>query len=528
MDLGLRRVRRSILASLGLMAACGPTVSTETGDGAGSGDDGAMSGSSTSTAMTTGPSTSPTSDDGPMGSGDDASSDDGPVPVDPCPGSTPILQSDVDGSIPTGFELCVDGTIHRVSAETCEDPLPRGTACTLEGQSCAVDADCDAAPHGRCVETWGQKDLTCGCEYGCQSDADCDAGQICACAGQADGYPRQSTCVSSMCATDDECGDALCMLGFGDDGCAQFFAGACATPQDECSSTTDCDDFANCFPSGEGQWTCQDFCCCGRPLLVAGRPVTAAAVPRDDWTAGPRPEMSELSPMLRRRVTEYFVQAGQLEHASVASFARFTLELMGVGAPPELLAAAQRAGLDEIDHAKRCFALASHYGGRELGPGPLSVAGAVPAATLEEVVMAVIEEACIGETLAAIEARAALAHATVPAVRETLEVIAADELRHAELGWQTLRWALEVADETLRMRLLARLELAIDQAEHDRPISMVDHDREALSRHGLLDPAQRREAHTGAIAEVLRPCAAVLWEQYAPAASDEAQSPTRG
>ncbi|MEM7155313.1 MAG: ferritin-like domain-containing protein [Myxococcota bacterium] len=528
MDLGLRRVRRSILASLGLLAACGPSVSLESGDGAGSGDDGAMNEGSTSAPTSTSPSTSPTSDDGPVGSGDEAS-DDGPVPVDPCPDGTPILQRDVDGSVPTGFELCGDGSIHRVSAVACDDPMPRGDACTLEGQSCEVDADCNAAPHGRCLEMWGQKDLTCGCQYGCESDADCDANEMCACGGEENGYPGQSTCIPTECANDDACGDAMCLLGFGDDGCSLFFAGACATADDECASTNDCSDFANCWPSSEGNWTCEDFCCCGRPLLVAGRPVTAAAVPRDDWTAGPRPDALELSPMLRRRVAEYFVQAGQLEHASVASFARFTLELMSVGAPPELLVAAQQAGLDEIDHAQRCFALASHYGARPLGPGPLATAGAVPAATLEEVVVAVIEEACIGETLAAIEARAALAHATVPAVRETLEVIAADELRHAELGWQTLRWALEVADETLRMRLLARLELAIDKAEHDRPISMVDHDRDALCRHGLLDPAQRREAHTGAIAEVLRPCAGALWEQYAAVApGDEAPVPTRG
>ena len=43
-----------------------------------------------------------------------------------------------------------------------------------------------------------------------------------------------------------------------------------------------------------------------------------------------------------------------------------TLELLAVGAPPNLLAGAQQAGLDEIRHAQACVGLASRYAGRPL------------------------------------------------------------------------------------------------------------------------------------------------------------------
>jgi hypothetical protein len=47
------------------------------------------------------------------------------------------------------------------------------------------------------------------------------------------------------------------------------------------------------------------------------------------------------------------------------------LELLALGAPAELVEKAHVAALDEIEHARICFALASAYGGERYGPGPL-------------------------------------------------------------------------------------------------------------------------------------------------------------
>ena len=68
----------------------------------------------------------------------------------------------------------------------------------------------------------------------------------------------------------------------------------------------------------------------------------------------------------------WLVQA-EAEHASVASFARHTLQLMSIGAPSELLVASQKASVDEIKHAKMCYGLASSFLGSDFGPGSLDV-----------------------------------------------------------------------------------------------------------------------------------------------------------
>ena len=47
-----------------------------------------------------------------------------------------------------------------------------------------------------------------------------------------------------------------------------------------------------------------------------------------------------------------FFMALFLLPASIAAFARFTMMLLAVGAPPELVVAAQRASIDEVAHAR--------------------------------------------------------------------------------------------------------------------------------------------------------------------------------
>ena len=99
--------------------------------------------------------------------------------------------------------------------------------------------------------------------------------------------------------------------------------------------------------------------------------------------------------------------------------------------------------MDEIEHARLCFALASGYRGAPLEPGPLQVDGVSGSnTTLVEFAEALVREGCIGETLAALDAAARLAGATDPSVREALEVILRDESAHAALAWRTLRWVL--------------------------------------------------------------------------------------
>ena len=167
---------------------------------------------------------------------------------------------------------------------------------------------------------------------------------------------------------------------------------------------------------------------------------------------------------------DHWLEVAALEHASVASFARFTMQLLSFGAPPELVAGAQRAALDEIEHARLAYGVASRLAGRALGPGPLAVPEMGPS-DLGSVVESLVFEGCVGETLGAVEALAQRDDADGD-VRSALAKIAEDERAHAELAWRSLAWFVsrfgDPATRAARRAVeRARLELAVELPPRD-------------------------------------------------------------
>ena len=162
-----------------------------------------------------------------------------------------------------------------------------------------------------------------------------------------------------------------------------------------------------------------------RPFLVGSSLRSAPSVARGDWVVEVPPTTQPLPALTAQKLARTWLKDGLEEHASVAAFARFTMHLLSVGAPPELLVEAQRASLDEIRHAKICFALARRYGMTVTGPGNLSLRDALPDASLAEIVALAAEEGCVGETLGAALAREQLAVAKDPHVAEALRKILA-------------------------------------------------------------------------------------------------------
>jgi hypothetical protein len=219
-----------------------------------------------------------------------------------------------------------------------------------------------------------------------------------------------------------------------------------------------------------------------------------------------------LAPELRRELVEHYTKLGLMEHASVAAFARFALELLALGAPASLLERTQAALADEILHAKLCFGLASAYGGREVGPGPLAVDGALERRSHLEILETALLEACVGETIAAAEAAVSCEQARDPEIRAVFERIATDEARHAELGWAFIRWALERADGRTAQRIVDTLYSVIDatvvaaRADLEKP----ELHGGTLLAHGMLTPRLRAEARLAAVEELLLPCAEAL------------------
>jgi len=190
-----------------------------------------------------------------------------------------------------------------------------------------------------------------------------------------------------------------------------------------------------------------------------------------------------------------------MEHASIASFGQFALQLLSIGAPAELIERAHLAALDEIEHARICFALASAYGSERYGPGPLDAITGGFASEIEAVVCANVEEGCVGETLSALEAKEAATRAVDPTVKAALEAIAFDEDQHAQLGWSVWGWALRAAPQ-VHAPSEAAFQRAVDETGAGLP---DDATGQELEPHGRLANHTRKALALRNIDEVLVP-----------------------
>src|SRR5262249_54305642 len=149
---------------------------------------------------------------------------------------------------------------------------------------------------------------------------------------------------------------------------------------------------------------------------------------RSDWSeASVSPALDSLDLAMRDELAAAWERVAQMEHASIAAFARFSLQLLSLGAPADLVERTSRAMADEARHAKIAFALASAYRGRDIGPGLLPLNGAFDGASdAASILRLAIREGCVGETVAALEAGEAGAAAQDPVIRSVLAKIASD------------------------------------------------------------------------------------------------------
>lgn len=242
-----------------------------------------------------------------------------------------------------------------------------------------------------------------------------------------------------------------------------------------------------------------DIGCAGRPFEVAGEHRVAESVARPDWSADLVPSrLAELGLAQRRLLASYWRDVGLAEHASVASFARFSIDLMTMGATPTLLSRAHRAATDEVEHARLAFGLASAYAGTPVGPGMFDPGAQAPRDEIDIVTSAIVE-GCIEETLSAALASIAAAQTEDVVVAAVLRKIARDEERHAALAWSFVRWVADARPD-LHGVIDAAFEMGITRASRpDAKLTAAN-----LSAHGLLDPATRRATIRATLREVVQ------------------------
>jgi hypothetical protein len=173
----------------------------------------------------------------------------------------------------------------------------------------------------------------------------------------------------------------------------------------------------------------------------------------------------------RRALAAQWCENGRTEHASVAAFARHTLDLIALGAPPSLVAAAQRDALDEIRHAELCFALARSIDGGDRSPGAFPQAArsvtlpkprlmALSELAVDSLVDGALHEGASARIVAKLARRC-----EDPAIASILKEIAADEGRHSAHGWDVVRWCVAEGGEPV-LRSLEAAARALPQTVH--------------------------------------------------------------
>ena len=185
------------------------------------------------------------------------------------------------------------------------------------------------------------------------------------------------------------------------------------------------------------------------------------------------------------------------EHASIASFAAFTLDLLTNGAPPDLVRDSLLAALDEVDHARVSFEVTSALAGGGasiIEPGPIPSLLRSSGSDMTALALGAAREGCVDETLSALAAAAeAGAYAdgasSMAPLRERLVRIAFDEARHSSLAWRTVLWSCRTdadACESVRRQVFHPLQLAYSLKRRSMQSDLIE--REWTMIHETLVP----------------------------------------
>ncbi|MCB9612794.1 MAG: hypothetical protein H6722_10125 [Sandaracinus sp.] len=186
------------------------------------------------------------------------------------------------------------------------------------------------------------------------------------------------------------------------------------------------------------------------------------------------------------------LEAAVGEASSVVAFDELRRALLHHGAPPALCAAAHRARLDEVNHARAMTALAATWSGHSERVFVEVERAVLP--TLEELAWRNVVEGCVVETFAAKEAALQAKRAPDRTLRAVMAPLAAEEADHAALAADIDAWleprlshAARREKDARRAQAIAtlRTELAAREVPPDLGLLLSDEADAALRAWGF-------------------------------------------
>ncbi|MEQ1508167.1 MAG: ferritin-like domain-containing protein, partial [Myxococcota bacterium] len=242
----------------------------------------------------------------------------------------------------------------------------------------------------------------------------------------------------------------------------------------------------------------------GRQLRERGQLRFATVGPGDAWAPARAPREAadpgalSVPDEVRAELAAAWRDNGRTEHASVAAFARTSLELIALGAPPELLADASRDALDEIRHTELCFGLARALDGQAASPGRFpeaTTAGALSGGRtrrLIELAVVSLVDGALHEGLSARVIAKLVRRCELEPIREVLRELAADEGRHAAHGWDVVEWCLAEGGVPVAIALRTAVDALPASIDGPRPAAAIDG---AWERYGIPGRALEQEQY---------------------------------
>jgi hypothetical protein len=247
----------------------------------------------------------------------------------------------------------------------------------------------------------------------------------------------------------------------------------------------------------------------GRQLRRLGKVLLPELEQASAWSSTPFVLSCDLAKRVPIEVANQWRENGKTEHASVAAFARLTLDLMALGAPPSLIKAANQDALDEIRHTEICFALATAIDGQRLSPAPFPEAQrvatlprnrtlALAKLAVDSLIDGALHEGVSARIIAKLAQRSEVSEITA-----ALKEIAADEGRHAAHGWAVVEWCRLEGGEAVEHALLGAIRALPHEMHSELPAAAAGGAWEVWGIHGnQLEAEEYQKARADVIARV--------------------------
>jgi hypothetical protein len=190
----------------------------------------------------------------------------------------------------------------------------------------------------------------------------------------------------------------------------------------------------------------------GQPQMREGRPLRRLRFPR-----------------IRRRASagERWRQAALDEAEAVTAFVELRGRLIALGAPADLQASCLASARQEVHHARLCTDIANRIEGvvarpprppRSQVPARRAYGGLRRQVQILQLCRESLRDGVLGEGTAAVRLRSQALVTEDDLLNRALWGMAADELQHVELAWQTIKWCLSEVPQPscILLRGLAR------------------------------------------------------------------------